>query len=379
MTDENQLDELKNQVKSLVEQQSKLLEQQESMLKQLSNSPVRVKKDFWEKIGAIAPILSGTIIAIGGTLFTISYNQQQLKLQEAQTIERFIPHLLGDEKSKRAAILAISTLTEPKLAAKVASIFASPGTVSALESIAENDTSPDKKALKGTLVRALDNMAERYRMDKQFEDAIVTYKKALDLQEQQAGVNSPELVPHLDRLSELSSIHKDYNEAEGFLRRAADIEKGAHGAESIAFAAQLRRLASLYKEQGLDSKSTSVLSQAIAIEQKSPATATGATVVSIPEHLEKGGDSALTGQNASGEKVPHGPELPEVHVIPPSTDGAAKASTESAKTTVSRPLPEGGSQEPQKNLDVHEPESSRPGELGDSRSLEQSSERPRRD
>lgn len=259
----------------LAEQQEKLLEQQQALLAQIADARNQKRKDFWDRVGAIAPILSGTIIAIGGTFFTMSYNEQQLKLQEVQTIERFIPHLLGDEKSKRAAILAISTLADAKLAAKMASIFASPGTVSALESIAENDNTVDRKVMKNALARALDNMAESYRADNRYEDAIVAYKKALSLQEQALGGGSPELIPNLNRIAELCIIHKDYKESEQLLKRAADIQKSASGADSSRYAEQLRRLASLYKEEGLEAKSQSIMNQAIAIEQKLPATTSG--------------------------------------------------------------------------------------------------------
>lgn len=265
-------------LQALAEQQEKILKQQESMLSMIAESNKRPKKDIWDRIGAVAPILSGTILALGGTYFTVAYNQQQLKLQEVQTIERFIPHLLGDEKSKRAAILAISSIADAKLAAKVASIFASPGTVSALESIAENDPNADRKALKGALARALDNMAESYRIDKKYDEAIVAYQKALQVQEQAYGKFSPQLVPGLDRIAELNMIHKNYTDAESLIKRSADIQKQTYGADSSQFASQLRRLAGIYKEQGLDTKAQSILSQANAIEQKIPATTRGGDI-----------------------------------------------------------------------------------------------------
>lgn len=276
MSEENRTESLENALSALAEQQEKLLKQQESLLEQISAQKTAARKDLWDRISAIAPILSGTIIAIGGAYFTVAYNQQQLKLQEVQTIEKFIPHLLGDEKSKRAAILAISSLTNDKLAARVASIFASPGTVSALESIA--DQSGDSKALKNSLAHALDNMAESYRMDKRYEEAIAAYRKALALQEQTVGPQSPELIMGLNRLAELSAIHKSFDDAESYLKRATDLEKQHSGADSMQYAAQLRRLASLYREEGLDSKSQSLMNQAVAIEQKLPGTAGGSAI-----------------------------------------------------------------------------------------------------
>jgi tetratricopeptide (TPR) repeat protein len=322
LADTEQENKFEKALERLAQQQQQLLEKQESLLKQISENQKPLRKDIWDRLGAIAPILSGTIIALGGTYFTLAYNQQQLKLQEAQTIERFIPHLLGDEKSKRAAILAISSLTDAKMAAKVASIFASPGTVSALESIAENDTSGDRKALKGALAKALDNMAETYRMDKRYEDAIATYKKALDLQEQTSGKNSIQLVPNLNRIAELYAIHKDFDSAETLLKRASDIQKSGFGADSMQFAAQLRRLADLYKEQGLDAKSQSVMNQAVAIEQKLPATA-GSGVKSAEQRTEGELGVPITGapEHSAREELSE----PKIYTVVPEGNKPAES------------------------------------------------------
>src|ERR1700757_2317233 len=108
---------------------AKVIEQQNELAKQLHVlQNAKVHKDWWDRVYAVAPIFSAVIIACTGAYFTWTYNLQQLKLQEIQTIEKFMPHLAGDEREKRAAILAISSLGNAKLAAKVASVFASSGT-----------------------------------------------------------------------------------------------------------------------------------------------------------------------------------------------------------------------------------------------------------
>lgn len=266
-------DSLKSDLRRITEQQNKLLDQQNQVLAQLSlGQKQQGKKDFWDRVAAIAPILSGSIIALGGAYFTTIYNEQQLKLQEVQTIERFIPHLLGDEKSKRAAVLAISSLGNAKLAARVAAVFASPGTVSALESMARNDrNSTDRGALNGALDRALDNMAEGYRVEKKYEDAIATYKKVLALREQSYGRNSSRVVPSLNRLAALYKVHGDYPEAQVLLNRCVEIQKSEFGRDSMQHAEALRKLAGLYGEQGQESKAKDLLNDASAIEQRIPA------------------------------------------------------------------------------------------------------------
>lgn len=293
-------------LQTLAARQEVLLSQQEKLLAHLQSSENKAaaKKDFWDRLAAISPVISASIIATGGAYFTLAYNQAQLHLQEVQTIEKFIPHLLGDEKSKRAAILAISSIADDKLAAKVAAIFASPGTVSALESIAASQPQQEAKATRKTLAKALDNMAETYRLDNQYEEAIVAYRKALQLEEQSLGANSPELVPSLDRLSELCILHKDYSAAEDLLKRALDIEKGASGSSSMQFAAQLRRLASLYREQGQESKAQSVLNQAVAIEQKVTGSTPGASVIgSSSPAVEQTNQAAAASESAAANQA----------------------------------------------------------------------------
>ncbi|MBX9570735.1 MAG: tetratricopeptide repeat protein [Candidatus Obscuribacterales bacterium] len=320
---------LKMDLRKITEQQNKLLEQQNLILSQLTSTQKQQgKKDFWDRVAAIAPILSGTIIALGGAYFTTIYNEQQLKLQEVQTIERFIPHLLGDEKSKRAAVLAISSLGNAKLAARVAAVFASPGTVSALESIARNDhNSSDRGALKGALDRALDNMAEGYRVEKKYEDAIATYKKVLALREQTYGQKSSRVVPSLNRLAALYNVHGDHPEAEVLLRRAVEIQKSEFGRESMQHAEALRKLAALYSEQGQDANAKDLLNDASAIEQKLPSTAKGSVTAEsedsdpIPEPTEA--SSAL---QPSTPRVPRGsgePKTQDATVRHPDRSGTA--------------------------------------------------------
>ncbi|MBX9687732.1 MAG: tetratricopeptide repeat protein [Candidatus Obscuribacterales bacterium] len=323
--DENQ--DLKRALAALAEQQQNLFEQQNQLLSKIETAQKRSGKDLWDRVGAIAPILSASILAVGGAYFTMSFNQQQLKLQEAQTIERFIPHLLGDEKSKRAAILAISSIADVSLAAKMASIFASPGTVSALESIAASDKDGhDEKALKQALAKALDNMAETYSMDRHYDEAIIAYKKALNLQEQSAGSNSAELIPSLNRLSEICILHKDYAQADSLLKRALEIRRSSSGPDSLMTAEQLRRLAALYKEEGLESKSHGCLEQALAIEQKFPGTASGGvaaakdlTVLHSPETstAENNAENAESGSSVAEKSSRQESSEHAVLTVPP--------------------------------------------------------------
>lgn len=188
----------------------------------------KIKKDLWDRVGAIAPILSAFIIAAIGAYFTYTYNLQQLKVQEIQTIEKFMPHLTGDEKSKRAAILAINSLGNAQLAAKVASIYASEGTASALQVIAEKSQNQDKAMIKDALAQTLDALAEKYKYENKFDDAVDTYKRALALKEETFGKDSPELAENLDKLARLYELHGDHAAAAQMLKRANAL-RGGHG------------------------------------------------------------------------------------------------------------------------------------------------------
>ena len=298
--------QLRETVSALAEQQKQLAEQQKQLLDRLSNSqPATIRKDRWDRLGAIAPILSAIIIASGGAWFTTIYNQQQLKLQEIQTIEKFFPHLTGDEKSKKAAILAISSLTDAKLASNVAAIYASEGTVSALEQIARHGEKSERKMVNGALARALDSVAENYETEKRYEEATKSYERALALREESFGPDSPRVLPSLNRLVELYKAHKDFSDAEGLLQRAIIIQKNTYGSDSPQVAVELRRLADLYNVQGQGDKSKMTAARASAIEKNQ-----GSFKVQMPDHTEND-DNGLIEDQAEVSTVEHPITKPE--------------------------------------------------------------------
>ncbi len=94
-------------------------------------------------MSATTPLITGILISGIGLYFAYTNNEAQLKLQETQTIEKFIPHLIGSEPEKKAAIIALSTITNTETAAKYAELFPSEGTASALKSIATSTNAKD--------------------------------------------------------------------------------------------------------------------------------------------------------------------------------------------------------------------------------------------
>jgi Tetratricopeptide repeat len=210
-------------------------------------SSERPPKDVWDKMTAIGPIISGLITLAVGGYFTYVFNEHQLRLLEIQTIEKFIPRLAGDEQSKRAAILAISTLTSTELASKMAGIYASSGTASALESIAENGNEKDKqiatKALAATLEKITDNQTRLTDIEKIFKDEI---QKADSNKDTSPG----ELAGSLDKLAETYLVQGQYALAEPLFQRSLALRQQAFGNDSSEVRKSLKALADLYRLKG---------------------------------------------------------------------------------------------------------------------------------
>lgn len=258
--------------------------------KQTLEKEYKPKKDFWDRLGAIAPLISGLLIAGTGVYCSYSFNQQQLKLQEIQTIERFIPHLLGTEKSKQAAIMAMSSLTNTKVAAKMASLFASEGTVSALRTIAATGDSQDRTIANKAMSAALSNMAERYQEEERFEEAEQAYKKSLAIAEETDTSDNADVSYSLDRLAELYKMHGRYKEAEPLLKRALSIRRKAYGDKNLFVAETLKKLSELYSLQGKSKEAQVLLREAVAIDSATTAErekTVAETKSSKPEQMEE--------------------------------------------------------------------------------------------
>ena len=212
------------------------------------------KKDIWDKTAAVAPIVSGMLIFVMGGWFTYTYNQQQLRLQEIQTIEKFIPHLMGNDQSKRAAILAISSLTNAELATKFAQIFSSPGTVSALQSLAENGNQKDKNIATDALARALENLAARESRLNEIETAF--HKAATDSTTNPAHPaksNNPldqlEEAQKLERLAITLRERGHLGASESLLKQAVNVRLRATG-DSRDVVNTLKKLSEVQLAQG---------------------------------------------------------------------------------------------------------------------------------
>ncbi|HEY9756068.1 MAG TPA: tetratricopeptide repeat protein [Oculatellaceae cyanobacterium] len=220
-------------------------------------------KDNWDKIAALAPIISAALIFLTGSYCTYTYNQQQIRIQECQTIEKFIPHLMGNEQTKKAAILALSTLINTETASKFAAIFASTGTVSALQSLSQSGSEKDKLIATQALSGALQNLADRESKLTSIEQ---DYKKALaDRAEQNTADRDAPY--NLNKLAQLYIIRGQYNLAEPLLKRSLTLREKIYGNEHPELVETLKSLAELYQLTGKSELAETTLKRAREIEE----------------------------------------------------------------------------------------------------------------
>lgn len=94
------------------------------------------RKDCYDKLSAIAPIINGVAVASAVGFATVYYNvrqserqielqksqaEKQIELQKIDVTSKFLPFLqTGDKSMKQIALAAISEIGQPVLAAKLA-------------------------------------------------------------------------------------------------------------------------------------------------------------------------------------------------------------------------------------------------------------------
>ncbi len=221
------------------------------------------KRDVWEKIGAISPLLCGVLVSIVGTYCTYSYNQQQIKIQQTQTIGAFIPHLMGNEASKKAAILALNTMIDSATASKFAQIFASTGTVSALQSMSHTGSEQDKTIASKALSNTLQNMAQQGALSKLEDD----YQKKL-VNMNDAGKGDSYAAYNMTKLAQLYIMRGQYDLAEPLLEHSLALRDKLFGRDNPELCDTLRSLAEVYFQTGRVGQSESEIKRVHAIEQK---------------------------------------------------------------------------------------------------------------
>lgn len=134
-----------------------LIDIQNETLDELKNQN-RKKKDNWDRFSTLSTFLSTVVVAALGLYFTHVYNESQsarehqtqtyqTRILEMQTVEKFIPHLTGDEETKKVALLALTSLGSPEFATRFAKLNPSEGTESAADVIMATASSPEQQQI----------------------------------------------------------------------------------------------------------------------------------------------------------------------------------------------------------------------------------------
>lgn len=287
---------------------------------------LRPQKDNWDKIAALAPILSAALIFLTGSYCTYTYNQQQIKIQQCQTIEKFIPHLMGNEQTKKAAILALSTLINTETAGKFASIFASTGTVSALQSLSQNGTEKDKLIATQALSSALQNLADRESKLSTIEQ---DYKHAIAEKAHQSSDN-PDTPYNLNKLAQLYIIRGQYALAEPLLKRSLEIRERVYGADHPEVVDALKSLAELYQLSGKSELAETTLKHAREIEEKRGYSQITQNAQSSPNssNFSFGSNSTSSNSNSQNSQNKFSGPLSEVPIKGQAAEPSMKAELE---------------------------------------------------
>jgi tetratricopeptide (TPR) repeat protein len=165
------------------EQIKEFLDQQKTIIEKLSKSK---EKDRWDKLAILSTFLSSIVIAAVGIYFTSAYKAREVRVSEAQVIEKLVPHLSGkDEGAKGGALLAAAALGNNEMAARLGALYASPGTIQALVILSGKAKGEAKELLKDSLLDAYyyHGLDIIYK-EGDYYDAIRDYNKIFELKKE---------------------------------------------------------------------------------------------------------------------------------------------------------------------------------------------------
>lgn len=114
------------------------------------------------------------------------------------------------------------------------------------------------------------NLGVYYRAAKEYEQAEVYYKKALESYATANGADSPSLITPLLELSSLYDLKKRYAEADVLYRRLLPLQEKKHGQEHLAVAKTLHKLAYFHVRNDRYSEAEPLYTRALAIIDKQP-------------------------------------------------------------------------------------------------------------
>lgn len=153
-------------LKAFLGQQKLLIEKFDGVLEK---SDQNKKKDKWEVLSSLSGLFtffSSIVIALVGIYFTNAYKRQEVRITEAQTVEKFLPFLSSENvETRKGALLAAYGLQNYELATRLAASYAAPDNIEACEVILKTAKDDAREQLIDALVDALKSRVENERND----------------------------------------------------------------------------------------------------------------------------------------------------------------------------------------------------------------------
>lgn len=114
------------------------------------------KKDFWDKVAALTPLLLGIAVTGIGGLFTQIYNLRQLQLNQIAALDKFRPLLTSEKPEEREfAYAAFAALGYERIAIRIIQLKQDQSGRSVLVELSKSGQE-DVKATAVSAIRALD-------------------------------------------------------------------------------------------------------------------------------------------------------------------------------------------------------------------------------
>ncbi|HEV7492393.1 serine protease [Baekduia sp.] len=131
-----------------------------------------IVRDNWSKLQAVSGLVSGVLVALIGVAATYVYNNRQARaqkqqadseaaVQRLQTVASFMPYLgSSDSRQQEAALLCISGLGDPELAAQLGEAFRDEGSLDALSRMASSGDATTAAAAQSSIDTIYGNLGQ---------------------------------------------------------------------------------------------------------------------------------------------------------------------------------------------------------------------------
>lgn len=123
----------------------------------------------------------------------------------------------------------------------------------------------------------LSDSASEFLSKRDYDQALLLARRALDIGEKEVGAESPLIVNYLNKIAVIYLARRQFEEAEASFKRALDVREKALGAEHLDAAQSLYNLAEFYRIKGDYNKALPLYERVVKIREK----AQGSEVVDV--------------------------------------------------------------------------------------------------